>query len=385
MRGAGWARLLLVLPLSLGGLTATEGEHRVVFYSVVAAYVLWALGWLRFVTRPERVGPMAAVVAAVVDLVVITVLAALSRGPGSEARYAYFLLPVAAIPWNRAWLTAGVGLAGLVGHGVLVLAPLRPEDVANLDPSRGLPYDLLRAGTDASYLLWLTGMCTLLTVALGRRSERIQSLVDERERLLAEVLRVEDRERAALAEALHDGAVQNLLAVRLDLEEVAPEQRGAWWHRVREVVTDTVRELREAVFELHPRVLREAGLAQALRSLGERAAKRGRFTLECRIDPVPRHPAEQLVYSAARELLANVERHARASHVELRLSASAGRLRLSVRDDGVGIQPGVLRRRIAEGHIGLASQQVRITGAGGAFQVCPREGGGTVVDVELPY
>ncbi|SHG09179.1 sensor histidine kinase [Streptoalloteichus hindustanus] len=385
MRGAGWARLLLVLPLSLGGLAATQGNQRVAFFAVVAVYAVWALGWLRFVTRPERVGPTVAVVAAAVDVVVITVLAALSRGPGSEARYAYFLLPVVAIPWNRAWLTAGVGLAGLVGHAVLVLAPLRPEDVANLDPSRGMLYDLLRAGTDASYLFWLTGMCTLLTVALGRRNERIQRLLDERERLLAEVLRVEDRERAALAEALHDGAVQNLLAVRLDLEEVGPEHRGPWWHRVREVVTDTVRELREAVFDLHPRVLREAGLAQALRSLGERAARRGRFDLDCRIDPVPRHPAEQLVYSAARELLANVERHARASRVELLLTARDGRLRLCLRDDGVGIEPGVLRRRIAEGHIGLASQQVRVTGAGGAFHVRPREGGGTVVEVELPY
>ncbi|GGM39677.1 ATPase [Longimycelium tulufanense] len=384
VRGTGWPRLFLVLPLLMGGLASTDGAQRVVFGTVLAGFALWAACWL-WLARRRTPGISAAVVAAAVDVLAITVLAAVSGGPGSEARWAYFLLPVTAIPWNRVWLTAGVGGAGLLGYVILVAAPLHRSYLDNLDPNRGLAYDLLRAATDATFLLWLTVMCSVLTVALGRRNARIARLLHDRERLLTEVLRVEDRERAALAEALHDGAVQNLLAVRLDLEEVEPDRRGDWWRRVREVLTDTVRELREAVFDLHPRVLREAGLAQALRSLGERAARRGRFHLECRIDPVPTHPAGQLVYSAARELLANVERHAQAELVELRLTASDGRLRLVVVDDGVGIEPEVLRRRIAEGHIGLASQQVRLASAGGTFEVRRRTEGGTIAEVVLPY
>ncbi len=97
-----------------------------------------------------------------------------------------------------------------------------------------------------------------------------------------------------------------------------------------------------------------------------------------------RSPADALLYRTARELLGNVAKHARATSVAVVLDGGDERLRLTVTDDGTGIPEGAVSRRLADGHIGLASHAVRIEAAGGALAVVPGPAGGTVATVELP-
>ena len=90
-----------------------------------------------------------------------------------------------------------------------------------------------------------------------------------------------------------------------------------------------------------------------------------------------------MLYAAARELLTNVVKHAGARTVEIGLDASDETVRLTIADDGRGFADGVADRRLAEGHIGLASQRIRIESAGGTLRL--RSGAdGTVAEVELP-
>ena len=96
------------------------------------------------------------------------------------------------------------------------------------------------------------------------------------------------------------------------------------------------------------------------------------------------HDDEQLVFSAARELLANVVQHARASHVLVRLAGTNGEVELVVQDDGRGFPPERLAEQLADGHVGLASQRVRIEAAGGTMDVASAPDGGTRVAIRLP-
>ena len=73
--------------------------------------------------------------------------------------------------------------------------------------------------------------------------------------------------------------------------------------RADEAVAATVGQLREAVFDLHPYVLEEAGLTAALRSVAQQAARRGDLALELDLRYGDRHPREPLLFSAARELV----------------------------------------------------------------------------------
>jgi two-component system NarL family sensor kinase len=239
--------------------------------------------------------------------------------------------------------------------------------------------------TQAGFLAWVGAACVLLSQLLAKRTTEVARLAESRSRLLADALEAEQRERKALAEALHDQAIQNLLSARHELEEADEALSHPALGRADAALSDSVSQLRDAVFELHPYVLDEAGLEAALRSVARRAASRAGFELRLDFHYPRRHRREQLLYSAAREFLANVVAHARATQVLVRLAEVDGDVLLLVEDDGVGLPPEGLAERLATGHIGLASQRVRVEAAGGTLEVEPAHGGGTRVEVRLPW
>ena len=219
---------------------------------------------------------------------------------------------------------------------------------------------------------------------LEQRTRRIAELAERRRGLIAEALSAGERERRALAEGLHDHAIQNLLSARHDLEEAAESSATDALARADAAVEATIAELREAVFELHPYVLEQSGLEAALRAAGQRAARRGGFRIHFDLSYPRRHPQEVLLFGAARELLTNAAMHARASNVSVALWERDGWVELAVRDDGEGFDLGLLPQRIAAGHIGLQSQRERVESAGGAFTLESRPGAGTVATVTIP-
>jgi hypothetical protein len=109
-------------------------------------------------------------------------------------------------------------------------------------------------------------------------------------RLLADALDAAQRERRTLAESLHDHALQNLLSARHELEEASESSAHPSLDRADAAIAETVGQLRDAVFELHPYVLEEAGLEAALRSVAQYAAARGRFRLDLDLRYHDRHP-----------------------------------------------------------------------------------------------
>jgi two-component system NarL family sensor kinase len=198
------------------------------------------------------------------------------------------------------------------------------------------------------------------------------------------VISAEERERQAVADALHDGAVQNLLAARHELDEVSGQVESPALVRADAALEETVRDLREALFELHPYVLEAAGLEAALAAAGERAARQGRFRLHLDARPVGRSPHERLLLSAVRELLVNVAKHAEATDVAISLRERDGHLVLSIRDDGNGFDEALLPQRLAEGHLGLASQKARLERVGGDLVIESAVGRGTSAEIRVP-
>jgi two-component system NarL family sensor kinase len=117
-----------------------------------------------------------------------------------------------------------------------------------------------------------------------------------------------------------------------------------------------------AVFELHPYVLDEVGLAAALRRLADQTARRAGLPVDVQPDNTV-HIGTTVCFSVARELLANSVRHAQATRIELTLRERDGATVLTVADDGRGIDPTALDERPANGHIGLASHRVVVSGS----------------------
>jgi two-component system, NarL family, sensor kinase len=217
-----------------------------------------------------------------------------------------------------------------------------------------------------------------------RRLTSIAELTASRSLLLADVMTAVERERRTLAETLHDGALQTVLAAKQDLREAI---RGTGdtsnVERASGLLGDVSHDLRQVTRELHPSVLDEAGLAAALQTLADSFSERTDVPVDCSINYPARHADDATLYGVARELLNNVARHANAHRVQLELSDGGDVVTLNVRDDGVGMLPGIVSRRLREGHIGLASHRARIETLGGTVDFLPVEAG-TCVAVRLP-
>ncbi len=372
-RAVAWLRLPAIGLIAMGASLDHPDPDRLGFLVTLALFSAWSVGVLAYVHLREA-GERFALVATAIDIAAIGMLAVLSGGAYSHARLAFFLVPVAVAFRFRPSITA---LAVVVTTATYVIQ-------AAAHPAASQPDAVRVIATQAGFLAWVGVACVMLSRLLERRTELASRLVADRARLLTDALEAEQRERKALAESLHDNAIQNLLSARHELEEAAETVTHPALARADDALVAAAGQLREAVFDLHPYVLEAAGLEAALRSIANEAAARGRLRLRLDLQCPDRHDGDQLVFSAARELLSNVVRHADASGVALRLAESNGDLVLVVEDDGRGFPPGLPDERLADGHIGLAAQRVRIESAGGRMELFSAPGDGTRVEVRVP-
>jgi two-component system NarL family sensor kinase len=338
--------------------------------AVALAYAIAALGYAYARTLSRRLS----FAATAVDVLAISVLAYLSGGAYSEARLAYFLIPIS-VAFRFGWRVT------LAATALVIVA----YDVqAATHPARHFKDAADFVGVQNGYLLWIGGAASLFSGLLATRTQRLVQLARGRRQLLADVMNAEERERRELAESLHDHAIQSLLAARQDVEDALKSRSFPDLDRVRAALTETLDDLRGTIFELHPHVLQHAGLEPALKAVAERASRRGGFDVDLYLDYPQRHPDEALLLGAAREFLVNVVRHARASRVSVSLARDADGIVLVTRDDGVGFDPAAIDHSAASGHIGLLSQRERIEASGGRLEIVSSPGAGTEVTVWLP-
>lgn len=306
------------------------------------------------------------------DVMFLCALVYTSGGPFSEARYGFFVIPIAAALLARPRVTAAasaVAVAAYVGVSLLHSAIERSDAVAF-------------EAAQVAYLLWTGVAATLVSTALARRASQVAALAASRGRLVAQTLDSEDHERRQLAEALHDDAIQNLLAAR---QELAPDRaHAADLAMVRLGLDRTVAQLRGAVFDLHPYVLEHAGLGPALDAVAEDSARWGGFVPEVHVEPELVAGHEQLLFSVGRELIRNVARHAQADHLRASVTCQGETIALVVADDGRGFAHDLLHAAPLRGHIGLASMAERVEAVGGSFSIEGGPGSGTRIEVRLP-
>ena len=338
--------------------------------AAVLAYALVALVYAYVGAFDRRL----VLAATAVDVVSISVLAYLSGGPFSTARLAYFVIPIS-VAFRFQWrMTVAATTACVLAYNLQ----------AATHPARHVKHAYEFVGIQTGYMVWIGAAAALFSSLLATRTQRWIELARGRKQLLADVMSAEERERRELAEALHDHAIQNLLVTRQELEEALAARPEPEVERALAALTDTLGDLRGAIFELHPHVLQQSGLEPALKAVAERASRHGGFDVDFYVDYPHRHPDEALLLGAAREFLTNVSRHARAGKVTVTLAQQNGSTVLAIADDGVGFDPETLGRSVAAAHIGLLSQRERIEASGGRLEVESAPGRGTTVTASLP-
>jgi signal transduction histidine kinase len=199
---------------------------------------------------------------------------------------------------------------------------------------------------------------------------------------------VEERNR--LARELHDAMTQNLFSLTLTAEAATglvrtdPARAEAEIDRVRALARDTQAELRSLIFELRPPQLDADGLVATVGKDLEILGRAHGLKAELRVDGSPEldSDVEVELYRIVQEALNNAVRHARAETITVEVDASDGGITITVRDDGVGFDPGA--RAIRERRLGLTSMRERAERLGATFSVESAREAGTVVRVEVP-
>ncbi len=180
---------------------------------------------------------------------------------------------------------------------------------------------------------------------------------------------------------LHDGAQARLVAVGMtlgaaeDLIDTSPAAARALLTEARAASVQALAELRALVRGIHPPVLADRGLADAIRALALDSGLRVEVTAGLPGRPPP--PVESATYFAVSELLANVSKHAGTRQAWIDLRYERGMLRVDVTDDGSGAPApaGGPRRR------GLERRGAGVAGVRGGD---PPAGGPTMATLEIP-
>jgi signal transduction histidine kinase len=138
---------------------------------------------------------------------------------------------------------------------------------------------------------------------------------------------------------------------------------------------------RRIIEDLRPSSLSNLGLVAALEILIAEWSGSTEIVVERALEPVTlRETGELTVYRLVQEALTNVSKYARATKVEIRVTANAGTVRVSVRDDGIGFDP---KQRRASAH-GLLGMRYRLESEGGRMVLSSAPGQGTVIEAQMP-
>jgi two-component system sensor histidine kinase DevS len=202
---------------------------------------------------------------------------------------------------------------------------------------------------------------------------------------------LEERQRIGMD--LHDGVIQSIYAVGLNLEECSEEafsQPGDVRMRLEKAINDlnqVIKDIRNYIFDLRPGALESSDFVDALstlvRELRVNSLIEANLVVDGGRDLGSTLTGDQVsnLFHIAQEALANVQKHARASAVEARVTARNGLLRLAISDNGVGFTPG---RGAEPEHRGLRNMAERAQGLGGHLSLESSPGKGTTVVVEVP-
>jgi signal transduction histidine kinase len=217
----------------------------------------------------------------------------------------------------------------------------------------------------------------VLAAVVSERAELARGLRASRARLV----RAGDTERRRLERNLHDGAQQRLTWLAVDLRRAArrarehPEEAAGLLDDADKKLELAIAELRELAHGIHPAVLTDLGLANAIRSVALRS------TIPITVSEMPAgrgdESAEATAYYVFAEAVTNAQKHSGASSIDVSATAGARTLRIEIVDNGIG---GATSARGS----GLQGLHDRVEAAGGTFILESATGRGTRIAAAIP-
>jgi PAS domain S-box-containing protein len=230
------------------------------------------------------------------------------------------------------------------------------------------------------------------TQELEQRNEDVLQQSQQLRELSSRLQQTQDEERRHIARELHDSAGQLIAALGMNLASMTQHMRknpvlGKTLDDSQSLVQQLNKEIRTTSYLLHPPLLDENGLPEAIRWYVEGLMERGNLIVELNIaEDFGRLPddAELAVFRVVQECLTNIHRHSGSKTARIQLTRNAERITVTIQDAGRGIPPekldGIQAQRSG---VGIAGMRERIRHFKGAMNI-HSDGSGTTISVMLP-
>jgi PAS domain S-box-containing protein len=235
----------------------------------------------------------------------------------------------------------------------------------------------------------------MLMDRIQQHSEELERAQQSLRRLSGQLLQVQDDERRRLARELHDGAGQILAALNMNLESlhdaiqdrIAPSMAQRLAESIR-LTNQVIKETRTLSYLLHPPLLDEAGLRDALHWFVGGFIERSGIQTELEISPDLSRLSRELetaVFRIIQEGLTNIHRHSGSSKARIHLILGQNEIQLTIADEGKGISTAGTEgqkggRKLG---VGIAGMRERVLQLGGCFEIAAGNPG-TVIKAVFP-
>ena len=242
---------------------------------------------------------------------------------------------------------------------------------------------------------WFPALVAGMVLALAWGVHRVRlRIVEKHERQISalneRLMKAQEQERIRIAGELHDGVMQEMLAATMMLgtakRRVASDADAkAAIDKVQEKLIRVGTDIRQLSHDLHPPLLQDAGLPEAVRSYSEQFAESSGIPVSCDVDDHARdlsRGAALALFRILQEALGNAAKHAHAKRITVRLTRSGDEVSLAVSDDGAGFDAN---RLAASGGLGLIMMRERASQLNGTFAFESAPGRGTTIKVVIPF
>ena len=224
-------------------------------------------------------------------------------------------------------------------------------------------------------------------IRLRESQKKLSENYDRARDLAAKLMNAQEVERKRIALELHDDIAQRLSLLSNELDTWKRELSvGMTKERERlSSLKQSTEEVGTAVHDLshqlHSSVLHHLGLAKGLRGLCKTILQQHHIVVDVEVDEVLKIPSDisLCLYRVAQEALSNSVKHGRAKRIAVQLFQNAGRLRLIVKDEGIGFDLAT-----SSNGLGLVSMQERLRMLEGTFTIISSPGRGTMIEAVVP-
>ena len=224
-----------------------------------------------------------------------------------------------------------------------------------------------------------------------RLEEQTRAHLAELRKFSNQLFTIEEKSRRTFAKTLHDQITQNLAAISMGLTRIrrlASQEDQNLLSKVADIkslVDATIFSTRNITADLFPSLLDDMGLIAALSWHTEVFGNRYDIKVTINSDKFKRRLAQKtelILFRTVQEALHNVAKHARATKVEVFFKQKGKNLQLTISDNGVGFDPGILTTPGKGSGIGLTLMKEKVASLGGIFEIDSSKG--TTIRIQVP-